>query len=57
MSCRQRQVSPAPQLRSAAGGYLLQVHVLGQLLLQHVLELLVHLPQVLVSGLDQVSED
>lgn len=41
----------------AAGSYLLQVHVLGQLLLQHVLQLLVHLSQVLVSRLDQISED
>ena len=37
--------------------YLLQVHVLGQLLLQHVLQLLVHLSQVLVSRFDQISED
>lgn len=37
--------------------HLLQVHVLGQLLLQHVLQLLVHLSQVLVSRLHQISED
>lgn len=37
--------------------YLLQVHVLGQLLLQHVLQLLVHLSQVLVSWFHQISED
>lgn len=36
--------------------HLLQVHVLGQLLLQHVLQLLVHLAQVLISRLHQVPE-
>lgn len=36
---------------------LVQVHILGELLLQHVLELLVHLPKVLVTWLHQVSQD
>lgn len=30
---------------------LVQVHVLGELLLQHVLQLLVHFPKVLIAGL------
>lgn len=37
--------------------YLLQVHVLGQLLLQHVLQLLVHLSQVFIPWFHQISED
>lgn len=45
--------------RTSARGvrYLLKVHVLGQLLLQHVLQLLVHLSQVLVARFHQIPED
>lgn len=58
-SCTERQAVAVPVRSGAArplASYLLQVHVLGQLLLQHVLELLVHLSQVLVSRFDQISE-
>lgn len=57
VSMTTRHLSPLMKTMCVCVCYLLQVHVLGQLLLQHVLQLLVHLSQILVSWFHQISED